>query len=84
MKCSLLRYAVDWPSKDLFTNTHLLSIVRAFVCTIYVSYVCKQMGLNVQNLPNYNQFYTHFSIHVDPLKSLIFNGISLEPEIFTK
>ena len=43
-----------------------------------------EMGLNVQNLRIYNHFHIHFSIHVDPLKSLYFLGISLDPEIFTK
>ena len=43
-----------------------------------------QMGLNVQNLRIYNHFHIHFSIHVDPLKSLYLQGISLDPKIFTK
>ena len=42
------------------------------------------MGLNVQNLRIYNHFHIHFSIHVDPIKSLYFQGISLDPEMFTK
>ena len=39
---------------------------------------------NVQNLSIYNHFHIHFSIHLDPLQSLYFKGISLDPEIFTK
>ena len=44
----------------------------------------EEKGLDVQNLRIYNNFHIHFSIHVDPLKSLYFQGISLDPEIFTK
>ena len=32
----------------------------------------REIGFNVQNLRTYNHFHNHFSIHVDPLKSLYF------------